>query len=220
MTAARRGGCSVLLVLLECGCTSERGEKGSRADASLGIELRERHREAGITFQHTDGSSGKYFIVETLASGVILFDFDLDGDLDIYFVNGRPLPPTPEGNASVSNALYRNDGGCAFTDVTREKGVPGTGFGAGGAAGDVDGDGDLDLYVCQYGPNVLYRNEGKGAGFRFTDVTRASGADDPRFSAGASFFDMDRDGGLDLYVTNYCRQDFATATPFFEGKAP
>jgi hypothetical protein len=177
------------------------------------VSFVERGRQAGITFQHTDGSSGKYYIVETLASGVALFDFDLDGDLDIYFINGRPLPPSPEGNAAAANALYRNDGNGAFTDVTREKGVPGTGFGVGAAAADHDGDGDLDLYVCQFGPNVLYRNNGAGAGWTFTEVTREAGCDDPRFSAAACFFDLDRDGDLDLYVTNYCVEDFSRSKP-------
>ncbi|MBI4603712.1 MAG: CRTAC1 family protein [Planctomycetes bacterium] len=205
------------LALLLAGCTGGSSPEGSPGGGSLDVQLVERHAEAGIAFRHTDGSSGKYYIVETLASGVILFDFDQDADLDIYFANGRPLPPTPEGNASASNALYRSEGGSRFTDVTRVAKVPGTGFGSGGAAGDMDGDGDLDLYVCQYGPNVLYRNEGREAGFGFKDWTAASGADDARFSAGACFFDMDRDGDLDLYVTNYSK-DGLRPSDCYEGK--
>jgi hypothetical protein len=211
-----------LAVLAGCGGGGEDSPRPGGA-AGLGVSFTERHEEAGIRFRHTDGSSGKYYIVETLASGVILFDFDGDEDLDIYFVNGRPLPPTPAGNASVSNALYRNDassvgplpsaGAGKFIDVTAEKAVPGTGPGSGGAAGDYDGDGDLDLYVCQYGPDVLYRNEGKEAGHRFTDVTAASGTGDPRFGAGACFFDMDRDGDLDLYVTNYAKEHWNPDLP-------
>lgn len=202
----------VLGLLTLAGCSGGKGSSPPKED-TLAVTFVERHEEAGIRFRHTDGSSGKYYIVETLASGVILFDFDLDGDLDVYFLNGRPLPPTPAGSSSVLNALYRNDGTGKFTDVTGELGVPGTGPGSGGAAGDYDGDGDLDLYVCQYGPNVFYRNEGKEAGYRFTDVTAASGADDPRFSAGACFFDVDRDGDLDLYITNYSKEDFRPGVP-------
>jgi len=184
------------------------------------VRFTEGARAAGLVMQHTDGSSGKYYIVETLASGVILFDFNLDGALDVYLPNGRPLPPTPEGNQRFSNALFANDGKGKLTNVTREKGVPGTGFGTGGAAGDHDGDGDLDLYVCQYGPNVLYRNNGKEGGWTFTDVTREAGCDDARFSAGACFFDLENDGDLDLYVTNYCIDDLKTSDPFWEGKSP
>ncbi len=220
-----------IAILTFAGCTRRDGDPaappvgttpsdGAAGSSVLGVQLVDRREAAGIKFQHSDGSSGKYYIVETLASGVLLLDFDQDGDLDIYFPNGRPLPPTPEGNASVSNALYRNEGNGAFTDVTREKGVPGTGFGTGGAAGDHDGDGDLDFYVCQYGSNILYRNNGRDAGYTFTDVTQAAGVDDSRFSAGACFFDMDRDGDLDLYVTNYCKDDLKTSQPFYQGKSP
>ena len=203
----------LLLALLSGAC-----DKASTPSSD--VEFVDGASAAGVVQPHTDGSSGKYFIAETLASGVILFDFDLDGNLDIYLPNGRPLPPTPTGNASLSNSLYRNGGNRTFTDVTREKGVPGTGFGVGGAAGDYDGDGDLDLYVCQFGPNVLYRNNGKDSGFTFTDVTREAGCDDLRMSAGACFFDLDLDGDLDLYVTNYCKDDMKHSDPFYQGKSP
>ncbi len=181
---------------------------GCTPDPPRGAYFAGRAREAGLDFQHTDGSSGQSFIVETLASGVLLFDYDLDGDLDIYFPSGRALPPTPETIAATRNALYRNDGGLRFTDVTSKAGVPGTGFGIGGAAADYDGDGDLDLYLCQYGSNALYRNEGKAREYAFTEVIAEAGVDDDRFSAGAVFFDLDRDGDLDLYVSNYCAHDF------------
>ena len=211
-------GMTTIAALLLAGCnpSTPSDPGGSPSDGGSGsaaIVFEESSGSAGISFQHTDGSSGRYFIVETLASGVILFDYDLDGDLDIYFVNGRPLPPTPEGDSAATNALYENDGKARFRDVTQERGVPGTRFGTGGAAADYDGDGDLDLYVCQYGSNVLYRNEGKEKGWKFTDVTAAAKVDDTRFSAGASFVDIDRDGDLDLYVTNYCAVNFETDKP-------
>ncbi len=193
---------------------------GCTPGAPTGAHFVNRAREAGIDIQHTDGSSGKYFIVETLASGVLLFDYDRDGDLDIYLPNGRALPPTPETNAGTRNALYRNDGELRFTDVTREAAVPGTGFGIGGAAADYDGDGDLDLYICQYGSNAFYRNDGKEKAYGFTEVTAEVGVDDDGFSAGAVFFDLDRDGDLDLYVSNYCIQDFGTSEPCRTNDAP
>ncbi len=157
-------------------------------------------RQTGITFVHSDGSSGRRYIVETVASGLALFDFDGDGDEDIYFLNGAPLPgsriePPPR------NALYRNDGGWKFTDVTDKAGVGDTGYGLGVCVGDYDNDGDADLYLNNFGPNVLYRNNGDGT---FTDVAREAGvALGDHVGAGASFLDMDGDGDLDLFVANY-----------------
>ncbi len=135
------------------------------------ISLRDVTKETGIRFRHTDGSSGEYYIIETVTAGLVLFDYDGDGDVDIYFLNGSALKgakvDTPAGNA-----LYRNDGGFKFTDVTDAAGVGDTGFGLGVAAGDYDNDGDLDLYVNNYGANILYRNNGDGT---FTDVTSKAG---------------------------------------------
>lgn len=157
-------------------------------------------KETGITFRHTDGSSEKYYIMETVSAGLALFDYDNDGDIDIYFINGAPLkgakfkkPPT--------NALYRNDGNFKFTDVTEKAGVGNTGFGLGVTVGDYDNDGDLDIYINNFGPNVLYRNNGNGT---FTDVTEKAGVGNgSKLGAGTAFLDMDKDGDLDLYVSSY-----------------
>ncbi len=186
------------------------GASGCTPESPKGAYFVNRAREVGLDFRHTDGNSGQHFIIETLASGVLLFDFDLDGDLDVYFPNGRALPPTREGASRVQGALFRNDGFRRFVDVTQDHRVPGTGFGIGGVIADYDGDGDLDLYLCQYGSNVLYQNGGKEGGYAFTEVTEAAGVDDPRCSTGAVFFDYDRDGDLDLYVANYCVEDFSS----------
>ncbi len=156
--------------------------------------------DTGITFQHTDGSSGRHYIMETVTAGLALFDYDNDGDMDIYFVNGAPLPGS-EVDTPPTNAMYRNEGGWKFTDVTEEARVADTGFGLGVAVGDYDNDGDADIFVNNYGPNVLYRNNGDGT---FTDVTREAGlGEGDFFAAGACFLDMDKDGDLDLYVSNY-----------------
>jgi hypothetical protein len=157
-------------------------------------------KETGITFIHTDGSSGQRYIVESVSSGLALFDYDGDGDVDIYFLNGAPLRGTMYDKAPT-NELYRNEGGWRFTNVTDQAGVGDTGYGLGVAVGDYDNDGDLDIYVNNYGPNVLYRNNGDGT---FTDVASQAGvANGHKVGAATHFLDMDKDGDLDLFVANY-----------------
>ncbi len=164
------------------------------------IRLTDVTAQTGITFVHTDGSSGKHYIVETVTAGLALFDYNNDGWIDIYFLNGAPLPGT-RTTSVPRNALYRNDGNWHFTDVTDQAGVGDTGYGLGVAAADYDNDGHIDLYVNNFGPNVLYRNNGDGT---FTDVTEQAGvAAGNTVGAGAAFFDMEGDGDLDLYVANY-----------------
>jgi len=164
------------------------------------IIFRDVTKETGITFQHTDGSSGQRYLMETVAGGLALFDYDDDGDVDIYFVNGGPLRGA-QFDVPPKNALYRNDGNWKFTDVTEAAGVGDTGYGLGVAVGDYDNDGDPDIYLNNHGPNVLYRNNGNGT---FTDVTERAGvADGACTGAGTCFLDMDKDGDLDLYVSNY-----------------
>ena len=161
--------------------------------------------QTGITFVHTDGSFGKRYMMENVTAGIALLDYDNDGDVDIYFVNGGIL----EGNPSKerpTDALYRNDGGWKFTDVTAEAGVGDTGHGLGIAAGDYDNDGDLDIYLNNDGPNVLYRNNGDGT---FSDVTERAGVSGGnQMGAGTCFLDADKDGDLDLYVANYVVFDY------------
>ncbi|OHB77851.1 MAG: hypothetical protein A2Z25_15500 [Planctomycetes bacterium RBG_16_55_9] len=170
------------------------------AGADRPIVLRDVTKEAGITFKHTDGGSGRRYIMETVSAGLALFDYDGDGDIDIYFLNGAPLKGT-EVAVAPKNALYRNEGNWKFTDVTDKAGVGDTGYGLGVAVGDYDNDGDPDIYLNNYGPNVLYRNNGDGT---FTDVTKKAGVDNGfQVGAGTCFFDMDKDGDLDLYVSIY-----------------
>jgi hypothetical protein len=168
--------------------------------AGAQITLRDVTRETGITFRHTDGSSGRHYLIETMSAGVALFDYNRDGRVDVYFVNGAPLRGAT-AKTPPANALYRNDGDFKFTDVTRAAGVGDTGFGLGVAVGDYDNDGFPDLYVNNAGPNVLYRNQGDGT---FADVTAKAGvAVGNHAGAGANFLDADRDGDLDLFVANY-----------------
>ena len=170
------------------------------APAGAGIIFSDVTRQTGIKFKHTDGSSGHFYIMETVSAGLALFDYDNDGNIDIYFLNGAALKGT-KFNVTPKNALYRNQGNWKFVDVTQESGLGDTGFGLGVAVGDYDNDGDPDIYLNNYGPNVLYRNNGNGT---FTDVTELAGVDNgSKVGAGTCFLDMDKDGDLDLYVSNY-----------------
>ncbi len=166
------------------------------------IVLTDITRQTQITFRHTDGGSGERYIVETVSAGLALFDYDGDGDIDIYFLNGAPLKGTKAKKVPV-NALYRNEGNWKFTDVTEQSGLGDAGYGLGVAVGDYDNDADPDVYLNNYGPNVLYRNNGDGT---FTDVTQQAGVDNGfQVGAGTCFLDMDKDGDLDLYVSNYLK---------------
>ena len=158
--------------------------------------------ELGIEFRHVNGESGKKYFIEPIGSGVALFDFDNDTDLDLYFVNGSDLPGMTS-SVPPTNRFYRNDNG-TFIDITTEASVGDTGYGLGCCVGDYNNDGFTDLYVTNYGPNVLYRNNGDDT---FTDVAGTAGVDGDLFSSGCAFVDVDADGYLDLYVVNYVQFD-------------
>ena len=189
----------------------------SQTCAGSSIVLSDVTKKTGITFRHTDGSSGQHYIMETVSAGLALFDYDNDGDIDIYFLNGAPLKGS-KFNTPPMNALYRNDGGWEFTDVTKEAGVGDTEYGLGVAVSDYDNDGDLDIYANNYGPNVLYRNNGDGT---FTDVTKQAGvANGSKVGAGACFLDADKDGDLDLYVSNYLDFSYGKHVPIMQRGFP
>ena len=160
---------------------------------------------AGISFVHSIGDDELSNIVESSGAGCVFFDYDNDGDLDIYLVNGRYLETVSSARGrhlagQLKNALYRNNGDATFTDVTEKAGVGDTGFGMAAVAADYDNDGDRDLFVTNYGRDSLYLNNGDGT---FIDVTQKAGVGSELWSLGASFFDFDRDGLLDLYVGGY-----------------
>ena len=216
---------SLACILLALGCSPEsdepRGPQGSGRDLPAvrpGGDLAEPGARpphpgtpwfedvteaAGIQFVHTSGMAGRKYGVETIGSGAAFLDCDNDGNFDLYIVNGADLP----GYASPSaprNALYRNLGNAAFEEGAADLGVADERYGMGVTAGDYDNDGDADLFVSNFGPNRLYRNGGRGEGWRFTDVTgRSALADDDSWSTGCAFADYDLDGDLDLYVANY-----------------
>lgn len=160
---------------------------------------------SGITFQHTTGATGEKLLPETMGSGCAFFDYDNDGDQDLLFVNGTSWPwtKTPIKGPVPTLELYQNDGSGQFKNVTAETGLALTQYGMGVACGDYDGDGWCDLYITNVGQNRLLRN----AQGKFVDVTEAAGVagSENDWSTSATFFDMDRDGDLDLFVANYVR---------------
>ena len=166
------------------------------ARAPLFVEVAE---ASGLSFTHDNGARGEFFYPELMHPGIAFLDYDDDGRLDLYLIQGGPLPPDP-GASTAANKLYRNEGDGTFEETTAAAGVADRGYGTGAAVADYDNDGDVDLYVTNLGANVLYRNNGDGT---FTDVTTAAGAGDPGYSTAAAFVDYDDDGDLDLYVANY-----------------
>ncbi len=158
---------------------------------------------SGLRFAHENGAYGDKLLPESMGSGVAVFDFDNDGDQDLFFVNGAHWPDHPKPGPTPTLALYANDGQGRFTDVTAAAGLTKSVYGMGVAAGDVDDDGWVDLFVAAVGPNHLFMNRNG----RFEEVTAkagvAGGANE--WSTGAGFFDADGDGDLDLFVCNYVR---------------
>jgi hypothetical protein len=165
-----------------------------------------------LTFVGQASHTSKKYLLETMGSGVALLDYDNDGLLDIFLVNGAALAdPTPKGTIPQKtapkywNRLFHQKKDGTFEDVTEKAGLQGFGYGMGVAAGDYDNDGYEDLYVTAYGGNRLYHNNGDGT---FTDVTEKSGAGGSGWSTSAAWVDLDNDGLLDLVVLRYLRWDF------------
>jgi enediyne biosynthesis protein E4 len=170
--------------------------------------------KSGITFKSDSSPTSHKYLPESMVGGVGMIDYNNDGRLDLFFVNGAkildPMPPSQMPDKSDPrywNRLYRNNGDGTFTDVTEQAGVKGHSFGMGVAVGDYDNDGNPDIYVTNYGENILYHNNGDGT---FTDVTKKAGVPGGGWSAAACFVDYDRDGLLDLIVTRYMEWSFAS----------
>ena len=201
-----RSAWAVLLLLL-LACQKPQQESPSTTDAVHFTDIAD---TAGITFRHSNGKTGRYYFIETVASGGGFIDYDNDGDLDLYLLNGCAIPGY-QPSEPLSSKLYRNDGSNRFTDVTLQAGVSNAGhYGLGLAVGDYDNDGDQDLFVTNFGENILYRNNGDGT---FTDATAIASLAVPRlpyFSTSAAFVDYDRDGDLDLFVCGYVDFTFDT----------
>jgi hypothetical protein len=167
----------------------------------------------GVHFNYLASHTSRKYLPETMGAGVALFDYDNDGRLDIFFVNGAPLnDPTPKGTIPQKsgpqywNRLYHQKKDGTFEDVTEKAGLQGAGYGMGVAVGDYDNDGYEDLYVTAYGGNKLYHNNGDGT---FTDVTASAGVAGSGWSTSAAWVDLDGDGLLDLVVLRYVGWDFS-----------
>jgi enediyne biosynthesis protein E4 len=199
--------------LLAIGVTFGAGHPPSAAEP-LFVEAA---AETGLSFAHVNGASGQYYMAEVMGAGAALFDYDGDGDLDVFLVQGGQLEASAKSGTSAAptSRLFRNDltvgtngtRRLRFTDVTERAGVGLRTYGMGTAVGDYDNDGDFDLFVTSFGPETLYRNNGDGT---FTDVTSAAGVSDSLWSTSAAFLDYDRDGDLDMFVANYL--DFTLAS--------
>lgn len=187
------------------------GARGwSPQPASPAFAFRNTAREAGLTAVTVfGGTKTNKYLLETTGSGVAVLDFDADGWLDIFIVNGSVLEGFPRGGAPTSH-LYRNRHDGTFDDVTSKAGLTQSGWGQGACAGDYDNDGYDDLFVTYWGQNRLFHNRGNGT---FEEVTTVSGlaTPKPRWGAGCAFLDYDRDGLLDLFAANYIDFDLASA---------
>ncbi|HEV3306345.1 MAG TPA: CRTAC1 family protein [Candidatus Sulfotelmatobacter sp.] len=177
---------------------------------ALGVSFLNVARESGLNAKTIFGGEHKNkYLLETTGCGVAFYDYDNDGWLDIFLVNGSRLEGFPAGSEPVSH-LFRNNRDGTFTDVTAKAGVGHSGWGQGVCIGDYDNDGWEDLFITYYGKNVLYHNNGDGT---FTDVSQKAGVagKGTRWNTGCAFVDYDRDGHLDLFVANYIDMDLATA---------
>jgi hypothetical protein len=207
-----RLGCSLALrVFLTVSIPAQQSAKPSAAEIPQ-TRFTEVTAALGVHFQYIASHTAKHYLPETMGAGVALFDYDNDGRLDIFFVNGTPLnDPTPKGTIPQKagptywNRLYHQKPDGKFEDVTEKAGLQGAGYGMGVAVGDYDNDGYEDLYVTAYGGNKLYHNNGDGT---FTDVTEKSGTGGGGWSTSAAWVDVDNDGLLDLVVLRYVQWDF------------
>src|SRR5262245_17467689 len=202
---------SVLLVISAAVAVYAASAPASRAQdkEALGFSFANIAAEAGLTARTVyGGQETNKYLLETTGCGAAVFDYDEDGWLDIFLVNGTVLEGFPKGQ-EPTNHLYRNKGNGTFEDVTARAGLAQSGWGQGACAGDYDNDGHDDLFVTYWGQNHLYRNKGDGT---FQDVTSQAGLAQARarWGAGCAFLDYDRDGRLDLFAANYIDLDLSS----------
>ena len=210
LTRVLLAGVTPWLILLPALATF--AQRSSQEDASSATKFSDITSRAGVNFRYLSSHTSKKYLPETMGAGVALFDYDNDGRLDIFVVNGAPIEdPTTKGTIPRKtgpqywNRLYHQKPDGTFEDVTEKAGLEGLGYGMGVAVGDFDNDGFEDLYVTEYGGNHLYHNNGNGT---FTDVTQKAGVGGAGWSTSAAWVDLDNDGFLDLVVLRYVEWDF------------
>lgn len=205
MARLARIGALLLLSLPACTGPAEEAplsnDTAADAQAAWFTEITE---EVGLDFLHDPGWDASYFFPEHVGSGGALFDYDGDGDLDLYLVNSGLHGAAKKLGTSPTNKLFRQEGDGRLVDRTAQAAVGDIGYGMGAAIGDYDNDGDVDLFVTNYGADRLYRNNGDGT---FTNATAVAGVGGDRWSTAACFFDADDDGYLDLFVVTYVHHD-------------
>ena len=209
-------GVGSLFLVAAAGCGGSAPEEKPAPTAAAQEWFVDVAKQSGLDFVHFNGMTGEFYYPEVMAPGVALFDYDGDGDLDVFIPQGHVLGGKPADQAlqtppaDLRGRLFRNDlsnSTLRFTDVTAASGIDARGYGMGAAAGDYNNDGCVDLYLTNLGANQFYRNNCNGT---FTDVTKASGAGDEAWSVSAAFVDYDRDGWLDLFVGNYLNYAIAS----------
>jgi enediyne biosynthesis protein E4 len=210
MTATFRA--SLLLIVFHAALGGLAAHGQAASTSAPAAQFTDVTARSGILFQHFSSHTSKKYLIETMGPGVALFDFDNDGRLDIFLVNGASIDdPSPKGSIPKKispkhwNRLFHQEKDGSFKDVTEQAGLQGAGYGMGVAVGDYDNDGFDDLYVTAYGGNQLFHNNGDGT---FTDVTGKAGTGGSGWSTSAAWVDLDADGLLDLVVARYLRWDF------------
>ncbi len=204
---------AVLATVALAGCSEPGTQSGPGTQSDYEPTLFEdRAQASGLHFEHANGMVGELYFAEMMGAGAALFDYDGDADLDVWLVQGGNLgaDATPVNRA---DQLFRNDsadGQLRFTNVTQQAQIAATTYGMGVAIGDIDNDGDEDVFLSNFGPNQLWRNNGDGT---FTDISASAGVGDTRWSVSASMADLDGDGWLDIYVGNYVSYTIAGHKP-------
>jgi hypothetical protein len=204
-------GLVVLVTLIPLGVSQDSAKTSDTSETSF-VKFTDVTSALGVNFQYLSSHTSKKYLLETMGSGVALFDYDNDGRLDIFLINAAALTDSMPTDAIPQksgpeywNRLYHQKSDGTFEDVTEKAGLQGVGYGMGVAVGDYDNDGYEDLYVTAYGGNRLYHNNGNGT---FSDVTERAGVGGSGWSTSAAWVDLDNDGRLDLVVLRYLKWDF------------